>query len=192
MSLNVQDIDAYWLQKRISEAYEKKIDPQQCQKLFEEVLKILAEGDDRGVETRLLMHLQFDKFSLIKILLRNRLKIVHPFSESGRPRREGENREGDAGFRSRFGCNCTKIACPKGRAQLLDLVSLAQEESRFLVSNKCGLPNGSERFLNKGYEEIHVPRLKPPPFDYHEKLVEISSLPEWAQPAFKGMTQLNR
>ncbi|KAI5340842.1 hypothetical protein L3X38_020116 [Prunus dulcis] len=44
MSLNVQDIDAYWLEKRISEAYEKKIDPQQCQKLSEEVLKILAEG----------------------------------------------------------------------------------------------------------------------------------------------------
>ncbi|CAB4274837.1 unnamed protein product [Prunus armeniaca] len=80
----------------------------------------------------------------------------------------------------------------KGQAQLLDHVSLAQEESRFLVSNKCGLPNGSERFLNKGYEEIHVPRLKLPPFDYHEKLVEISSLPEWSQPAFKGMTQLNR
>ena len=63
-------------QRKISEAYEKQIDPQQCQKLAEEVLKILAEGDDREVETKLLVHLQFDKFSLIKFLCRNRLKIV--------------------------------------------------------------------------------------------------------------------
>ncbi|KAI8023821.1 DExH-box ATP-dependent RNA helicase DExH12 [Camellia lanceoleosa] len=76
MTLNVQDIDAYWLQRKISQAYEQQIDPQQSQKLAEEVLKILAEGDDREVETKLLVHLQFDKFSLIKHLLRNRLKIV--------------------------------------------------------------------------------------------------------------------
>lgn len=76
MALNVQDIDAYWLQRKISQAYEQQIDPQQSQKLAEEVLKILAEGDDREVETKLLVHLQFDKFSLIKYLLRNRLKVV--------------------------------------------------------------------------------------------------------------------
>lgn len=76
MTLNVQDIDAYWLQRKISQAYEQQIDPQQSQKLAEEVLKILEEGDDREVETKLLVHLQFDKFSLIKYLLRNRLKIV--------------------------------------------------------------------------------------------------------------------
>ncbi|VVA92046.1 unnamed protein product [Arabis nemorensis] len=46
-SLNVQDIDAYWLQRKISQAYEQQIDPQQCQVLAEELLKILAEGDDR-------------------------------------------------------------------------------------------------------------------------------------------------
>ncbi|KAF5949909.1 hypothetical protein HYC85_011902 [Camellia sinensis] len=76
MTLNVQDIDAYWLQRKICQAYEQQIDPQQSQKHAEEVLKILAEGDDREVETKLLVHLQFDKFSLIKHLLQNRLKIV--------------------------------------------------------------------------------------------------------------------
>ncbi|RID53701.1 hypothetical protein BRARA_G01078 [Brassica rapa] len=75
-SLNVQDIDAYWLQRKISQAYEQQIDPQQCQVLAEELLKILAEGDDRDVENKLLMHLQFEKFSLVKFLLRNRFKIV--------------------------------------------------------------------------------------------------------------------
>ncbi|KAL0296224.1 UNVERIFIED_CONTAM: DExH-box ATP-dependent RNA helicase DExH12 [Sesamum radiatum] len=43
MNLNVQDIDAYWLQRKISQAYDQNIDPQQSQKLAEEVLKILAE-----------------------------------------------------------------------------------------------------------------------------------------------------
>lgn len=76
MNLNVQDIDAYWLQRKISQAYDRQIDPQQCQKLAEEVLKILSDGDDREVESKLLMHLDFEKFSLIKFLLRNRRKVV--------------------------------------------------------------------------------------------------------------------
>ncbi|KAL8478713.1 hypothetical protein ACS0TY_030553 [Phlomoides rotata] len=76
MTLNVQDIDVYWLQRKISQAYDQNIDPRHSQKLAEEVLKILAEGDDREVENKLLVHLQFDKFSLIKYLLRNRLKVV--------------------------------------------------------------------------------------------------------------------
>ncbi|GMJ00673.1 embryo defective 1507 [Hibiscus trionum] len=76
MNLNVQDIDAYWLQRKISQAYDQQIDPHQCQKLAEEAFKILAEGDDGEVETKLFVHLQFDKFSLIKYLVRNWLKIT--------------------------------------------------------------------------------------------------------------------
>lgn len=71
-SLNVQDIGAYLLQRKISQTFEQKIDPQHCQVLAEELLKILAEGDDRDVENKLLVHLQFEKFSLVKFLLRNR------------------------------------------------------------------------------------------------------------------------
>ncbi|CDP11345.1 unnamed protein product [Coffea canephora] len=43
MALNVRDIDAYWLQRKISEAYGDQIDAQQCQKLAEEILEILTE-----------------------------------------------------------------------------------------------------------------------------------------------------
>ncbi|GAY41159.1 hypothetical protein CUMW_057280 [Citrus unshiu] len=76
--LNVQDIDAYWLQRKISQAFDQQIDPQRCQKLAEEVLKVLAdwEGDDRELENKLLYHFQFDKFSLFKLLLSNRFKVV--------------------------------------------------------------------------------------------------------------------
>ena len=40
--------------------------------------------------------------------------------------------------------------------------------------------------------QVHVPALKPKPFEQDEALVPIESLPAWAQPAFKGMKSLNR
>lgn len=48
------------------------------------------------------------------------------------------------------------------------------------------------RTTKKGYEEVHVPALKPKPFAENEKLVGIKDLPDWAQPAFGGMQSLNR
>lgn len=242
MTLNVQDIDAYWLQRKISQAYDQKIDPQQSQKLAEEVLKILAEGDDREVETKLLVHLQFDKFSLIKYLLRNRLKVVwctrlaraedqekrkeieeemmglgpdhaaileqlhatratakerqknleksireearrlkdETGGDGSRERRDLVDRDADGGWL-------------KGQRQLLDLDSIAFHQGGLLMANKkCELPVGSYRNHRKGYEEVHVPALKPMPLAASEKLVKISDMPAWAQPAFKGMSQLNR
>ena len=244
MSLNVQDIDAYWLQRKISQAFEQQIDPQQCQKLAEEVLKILAEGDDREVENKLLIHLEFDKFSLIKFLLRNRLKIVwctrlaraqdqeerekieeemkgtdlqpileqlHATRASAKERQknleksireEARRLKDDTGGegdkerdRSRRGLadRDAESGWLKGQRQMLDLDSLAFEQGGFFMAKKkCDLPDGSYRHLSKGYEEIHVPALKAKPLDTNEKLVKISSMPDWAQPAFKGMTQLNR
>ena len=37
---------------------------------------VLQEGDDRDVENKLVLKLEFDKFEVIKELLRNRLKVV--------------------------------------------------------------------------------------------------------------------
>ncbi|TKY49340.1 ATP-dependent helicase [Spatholobus suberectus] len=244
MSLNVQDIDAYWLQRKISQAFEQQIDPQQCQKLAEEVLKILAEGDDREVENKLLFHLEFDKFSLIKFLLRNRLKIVwctrlaraqdqeererieeemkgtdlqpileqlHATRASAKERQknleksireEARRLKDDTGGdgdkerdRSRRGVadRDGESGWLKGQRQMLDLDGIAFAQGGFFMAKKkCDLPDGSYRHLSKGYEEIHVPALKAKPLDPNEKLVKISSMPDWAQPAFKGMTQLNR
>ncbi|KHN26799.1 U5 small nuclear ribonucleoprotein 200 kDa helicase [Glycine soja] len=245
MGLNVQDIDAYWLQRKISQAFEQQIDPQHCQKLAEEVLKILAEGDDREVENKLLFHLEFDKFSLIKFLLRNRLKIVwctrlaraqdqeerekieeemkgtelqpileqlHATRASAKERQKnleksireearrlkddtGGDGDKESRDRSRRGVadRDGESGWLKGQRQMLDLDSIAFTQGGFFMAKKkCDLPDGSYRHLSKGYEEIHVPALKAKPLDPNEKLVKISSMPDWAQPAFKGMTQLNR
>ncbi|KAL7257965.1 hypothetical protein ACSBR1_004148 [Camellia fascicularis] len=242
MTLNVQDIDAYWLQRKISQAYEQQIDPQQSQKLAEEVLKILAEGDDREVETKLLVHLQFDKFSLIKHLLRNRLKIVwctrlaraedeekrkkieeemlgsgpelaaileqlHATRATAKERQKNleksireearrlKDESGVDGDRERRGLadRDADSGWLKGQRLLLDLENLAFHQGGLLMANKkCELPLGSYRNHKKGYEEVHVPALKPKPLASGEELIKISDMPDWAQPAFKGMNQLNR
>ncbi|KAI8020830.1 DExH-box ATP-dependent RNA helicase DExH12 [Camellia lanceoleosa] len=242
MTLNVQDIDAYWLQRKISQAYEQQIDPQQSQKLAEEVLKILAEGDDREVETKLLVHLQFDKFSLIKHLLRNRLKIVwctrlaraedeekrkqieeemlgsgpelaailvqlHATRATAKERQKNleksireearrlKDESGIDGDRAQRGLadRDADSGWLKGQRLLLDLDNLAFHQGGLLMANKkCELPLGSYRNHKKGYEEVHVPALKPKPLASGEELIKISDMPDWAQPAFKGMNQLNR
>lgn len=243
MSLNVQDIDAYWLQRKISQAYEQRIEPLHCQELAKDVLKILAEGsDDRDVENKLLLHLQFEKFSLIKFLLRNRLKVVwctrlaraedqkerekieeemvhlgpelaaivdqlhatratakerqknleKSIREEARRLKDESGGDGDRGRRGVGGDRDSESGWLKGSLQLLDLDSLALQHGRLASNHKCILPDGSFRRASKGYEEVHVPALKPKAFDPDEKLVKISAMPEWAQPAFKGMTQLNR
>jgi pre-mRNA-splicing helicase BRR2 len=243
MNLNVQDIDAYWLQRKISQAYEQQIDPQQCQKLAEEVLKLLAEGDDREVETKLLLHLQFDKFSFIKFLLWNRLKIVwctrlvrskdqeerkqieeemmgsdpdlagileelHATRATAKERQKNleksireearwlKDEAGGDGDRGRRGLvdRDAESGWLKGQPQLLDLDSIAFEQGTGLLmaNKKCDLPVGSFKHQKKGYEEVHVPALKPRAIPPNERFVKISEMPDWAQPAFEGMQQLNR
>ncbi|XP_040370030.1 DExH-box ATP-dependent RNA helicase DExH12 [Rosa chinensis] len=233
VSVNVHEIDAYWVQRKIYEAYEKQIEPQQCRELAEEVVSILGEGGVRDVESRLLEKLRFDKFGLIKFLLLNRVKIVwctrlaRAGGQEERKRIEEEMlRSGPdsaaiveelclmrASVKERQKSKEMSIKAEarklkkagvvdrdgesgdwwKNQDQQLDLDSIAQEQSRrFLVPNKFELPKGSYRHSSKGYEEIHVPALKPRPFNSDEKLVLVSAMPEWTQLAFKGMTQLNR
>jgi hypothetical protein len=163
-------------------------------------------------------------------------------------------RQGQAGD----GSAAAAAAAAGRKAVDLDSLSFAQG-AHFNSSKACTLPQGSYRTVHKGYEEVHVPALKPKPFgegapplgspqrcllrgsrcpcrflaqallcgsasqppvamttDLHpqfcpyssfarplypaaalvcpagEKLVEISNLPEWAQPGFKGMKSLNR
>lgn len=77
--------------------------------------------------------------------------------------------------------------------KILDLEDMAfSQGSHFMSSKRCQLPDGSLRKTHKGYEEIQVPALKPRPFEEGEKLVPISTLPDWAQPAFDKFQSLNR
>ncbi|XP_010425675.1 PREDICTED: DExH-box ATP-dependent RNA helicase DExH12-like isoform X2 [Camelina sativa] len=238
--LNVHDIDAFWLQRKISHAYEQQIDPQQCQVLAEELLKILAEGDDMDVEKKLLVHLQFEKFSLVKFLLRNRLKVVwctrlaraedqekrnrieetmrglapelttiveqlHATRATAKEREENlqksineeirhfKHETGGDGGRGRRAVadRDLETGWMKGQRQMLDLDSLAFDQGGLLMGEKkCDFPPGSYISHGKGYDEVHVPWVSKK-VDSNEKLVKITEMPDWAQPAFKGMRHLN-
>ncbi|KAL4451451.1 hypothetical protein ABPG75_007113 [Micractinium tetrahymenae] len=226
----VQEIDAYWLQRRISKAF-GDIDPNAAQKLAEDVFDALQLQDPREVENRLVVLLDFERFELIKELLKNRLRIVwcmrlgraeddearkrvetemeagaetrsildalHATRASARERQSAVERsireearrlrQGQAG-----GEASGQGAAAAGRKNV-DLESLAfAQGSHFNSSKQCTLPQGSYRTVHKGYEEVHVPALKPKPFGDGEELVAISALPDWAQAGFKDMKSLNR
>lgn len=243
-TVNVQDIDAYWLQRKISQAYDQQIDAQQSQKLAEEILKILAEDlEEQEVETKLLVHLQFEKFPLIKLLLHNRLKIVwctrlaraespeqrktieeemmalgpgltaildqlhatratakerqknleRSIREEARRLKDEKSGDRDKDRLEPVDRDADTSGWLKGQPQLLDLDSISFHQGHLLMANKrTELPKGSLRVSNKGYEEVHVPAPKPIAMNSDEKLIKISEMPDWAQPAFQGMSQLNR
>lgn len=61
--------------------------------------------------------------------------------------------------------------------QLLDLEDLTfTQGSHFMANKRCQLPDGSFRKQRKGYEEVHVPALKPKPFADDEVCWSYASL----------------
>lgn len=234
-SSQVSEIDAYWLQREVSRACGfQASDAETGRQLSEKVLAVLEDGDDRQVENRLVALLDVDKFDLIKLLVKNRMRVLW-CTRLARAQDEPEARKVEAtmagipqlastlaqlhqqrmGARERQAAMESKIrdearklraddagaaapsaAADKGASagrKVLELDMLAFAQGRHLMSNKkCELPPGSYRSAKKGYEEVHVPALKPKPFADGEKLVEIGELPEWSRPAFEGMKSLNR
>ena len=84
-------------------------------------------------------------------------------------------------------------AATRPSSQRVDLESLEFAKGSHTMTNKrCELPDQSWRAQKKGYEEVHVPAIRALPYIEGKSLVDISSLPSWAQPVFKGMEKLNR
>ncbi|KAH9261270.1 hypothetical protein BASA81_000974 [Batrachochytrium salamandrivorans] len=84
---------------------------------------------------------------------------------------------------------------PSGR--LVDLAALARLTSTTSAQRSTGsevlLPKGSWRKTHKSSEEVHVPAAKPKEAKPEDApLVKIVDLPKWMQPAFAGMSELNR
>ena len=70
--LPISAIDAYWLQRECSRYFN---DPLIAQRVSEEVLATLTEAEERDCENKLVILLDYDKFDLIKLLLKHRWKI---------------------------------------------------------------------------------------------------------------------
>lgn len=70
-TLHPLDIDAYWLQRRLSKIYD---DAMVSQAKAGEVLNVLRDAsDDRECENQLVLLLGYDCFDFIKILKKQRL-----------------------------------------------------------------------------------------------------------------------
>jgi pre-mRNA-splicing helicase BRR2 len=67
--LPVGTIDAYWLQRELGKFFN---DPMEAQKAAEDVLETLVEAEERDCENKLVVLLDYDKFDLIKLLLKHR------------------------------------------------------------------------------------------------------------------------
>ena len=237
--VDASEIDAYWLQRQIAAAFGyTDAEASESSKMAEEVLAALGnEGDDeRSCENQLVLMLDYDKFDLIKKLLKSRArvvwctrlaraqgdeeravveeqmrarpeaaKILDLMSRSGerasaRARQtamEAKIREEARRLRGEMAADVADAGAGGGAAaagrKVLELDALAFAQGSHFMSNKrCELPPGSYRSAKKGYEEVHIPALKPKAFADNETLRSIEELPSWAHPAFKGMKSLNR
>ena len=194
------------------------------------------KDDERACENQLVLMLDYDKFDLIKKLLKSRARVVWCTRLAraqndeaagggrwsrwprGRRRRRCWTRcarrailtararqsEAEAKIREEARRNAAKSPADVADAALghepraagrkmleLDALAFAQG-SHFMSNKRCELPAGSYRSAKKGYEEVHIPALKPKAFADDEKLRPIEELPSWAHPAFAGMKSLNR
>ena len=69
-ALQSHQIDAFWLQRKLSKVYD---DPTQAQTKVKEVIEILKNAlDERDVENQLVLLLGFNQFDLVKLLRSNK------------------------------------------------------------------------------------------------------------------------
>jgi pre-mRNA-splicing helicase BRR2 len=74
--LQPHQIDAFWLQRKLSTVYD---DPTQAQTKVKEVLDILRNAmDERDVENQLVLLLGFTQFDIVKLLRSNRQMSKRP------------------------------------------------------------------------------------------------------------------
>ncbi|KAJ3643308.1 hypothetical protein Zmor_026030 [Zophobas morio] len=224
-TLHPLDIDAYWLQRRLSKIYD---DAMVSQAKAAEVLNVLRDAtDDRECENQLVLLLGYDCFDFIKQLKKHRQMILYctllaksqseserqkikdkmsedsslarilRLLETGKGDEDGENEEStsrsarqkDHSDEMETGTS-SQVA---GSRHLIDFEDLVfSQGSHFMANKRCQLPDGSFRKQRKGYEEVHVPALKPKPFGDNEKLQPIDQLPKYVQPVFDGFKTLNR
>ncbi|XP_015119554.1 putative U5 small nuclear ribonucleoprotein 200 kDa helicase [Diachasma alloeum] len=223
-TLHPLDIDAYWLQRRLSRIYKDAVE---SQARAAQVLNVLKDApSDRQCENDLVGLLGYDCFDFIKQLMKQRHMIAYctmlasSQSESDRQKIRDSMKDDpalakilrqlDTGKNDDDGNETMEARAqrkrreekedtggPGGQVQgtrnIVDLEDLVfTQGSHFIANKRCKLPDRSFRKQRKGYEEVHVPALKPKPFGENEKLHPIDHLPKYVQPAFEGFKTLNR
>lgn len=214
-----REIDAYWLQRKLSKYFD---DPVVAQSKAAEVLKILKTArNEHEVEMQLILLLGFDLFDFINLLRHNQQMILYCtiLAQAQRQSEKAkiiekmksdpelieilkklESSQVDTSSNYEKDTAKADIAAAdeeetifSNKVKMLDLEDLSfQQGSHFMANKRCQLPEGSFRQQHKNFDIIHVPALKPKPFDPDENLVPINKLPRYAQGAFEGFKTLNR
>ena len=221
-ALNPRDIDAFWLQRKLSKSFEDAVE---ARNKANEVLDILKTSEGGDMENKLLRCLGFNLFDVIKLLRDHRHMILYctllassqTMAEKNRIRKEMmshpnlqsilQQLEGETGSADDTSSRSKKrketrdpdmevddkTSQALASCKILDLDDMSfAQGSHFMSNRKCQLPEGSFRNRFKGYEEVHILPLKPKPFAENEELVLIDKLPEYAKDAFSGFKSLNR
>lgn len=212
------EIDAYWLQRKMSELFS---DAHAVQEITSKVFDILASPTSLGVaENDILELFDFEHFEFTKLLCSNRLKIVWltrlSQAESGSKKKDIEEAIRNSGHESFLhelygapesekvsgeamqvdeeeGRQTKKLEGSKAQPEVVDLDSLVFDEGSHLYSGKeIVLPKNSTKSVTKTYEEydIPAPQSHHDPNEHRVKIAE--ELPQWTHSAFTTATSLNR
>ncbi|KAF3902167.1 hypothetical protein ABW21_db0206227 [Orbilia brochopaga] len=225
-------IDAFWLQRTIGTVYS---DVHEAATKTTTAMDLLAsEAPLRQVENDLMELFDYEHFDIVKILTKNREKIVWctKLAKAGdedeikavktemiqnglrsildeveaRDSKPAAGRSGKIAIKADLmDVDVSAAPQPEKKAgqfvtgllpkKIFDLENLIFEQGNHLMTNpNVRLPQGSTKRLFKGYEEYHIPVPKKKADAPGEELVNVSSMPEWAQYPFtaSGSTKLNR
>lgn len=220
--IHPHDVDAYWLQRCLSKYYKDAMVSQARSTEVLNILKSSGDDRECENQLVLLLGYDcFDFIRLLKknremILYCTLLASSQSESERQQLREQmradanlarilhqldsGKNDDDDmdeaaARKRKAGGDDAGTVGAGQvtGQRQVIELDEMAfNQGSHFMANKRCQLPDGSFRKQRKGYEEVHVPALKPKPFDEGEELQPIDKLPKYVQPVFDGFKSLNR
>ena len=195
--LDVHSIDSHWIQKQLSSYMEAM----EAQSTAETVFEILSASTTlRECENQLVQLLDLDKLQLIKLFLKHRFEIVF-CTKLSRTQTEKEKLEIEDEMmkhdnlliilkKLKSGESLKLSKVESAVLHQIDIDSLKFEKGSHTMTNKkCSLPEKSWKQMKNGYEEIHIPAPKKPKFT--EKLIPVSTLPDWAQSCFPGTKTFN-
>lgn len=221
-TLHALDIDAYWLQRCLSKYFDDAMISQSKADEVLSILKEANDDHDCENQMVLLLGYDcFEFIKQLKknrqmILyctliaksqseadrqticenMRNDPSLLKILRQLETGKGDDENQEDKSKIKKRKDIDDYGTSGDKqvgGSRKVIELEDLMfTQGSHFMANKKCQLPDGSFRKQRKGYEEVHVPALKPKAFDDDEELVPIEKLPKYVQPVFAGFKSLNR
>ena len=221
-TLHALDIDAYWLQRCLSKYFDDAMisqskadevlsilkdanDDRDCENRMVlllgydcfEFIKQLKKNRQMILYCTLIAKSQSESDrQIICEKMRNDPSLLKILRQLETGKGDDENQEDKSKIKKRKDNDGNDTSGSKqvgGSRKVIELEDLMfTQGSHFMANKKCQLPDGSFRKQRKGYEEVHVPALKPKAFDDDEELVAIEKLPKYVQPVFAGFKSLNR